>query len=242
MMNIWGYGDSFVDSRHDNHSWMRYVESNILNWDTVHWDTESSRSLRTIIDRFLTDINKIEKDDLIFMIVPCARWSVPVIKHPHHGVSLPESKYNSISIHQFNPEYLKNRMEIDDDLYDFLKVNKNNNFWSETCNIFQYNLLVEESVGTKRNYISILKSLKKMFPKLILIGWTEYLEDDIILSKRVLESEIGVWDTMADAYKRGDGDEDWRENLHWSPLMEIKVGEYLVKYLDETYNDIEIRK
>ena len=239
-MNIWGYGDSFLDDRHDGVSWLRYIEDN-LYYDTVKWSTESSRSLRCIIDRFLIDMHKFDKNDLIFLIVPAPRFDVPIIEHTIKGY-----KHYFVGVHQFEPGKQhpfsdSKTMRTDKDIDNFFKLNPTHHVWKAESPIYQYNILHENSEPTRKNYIDILKSLKTMFPKLTILGWTTYLVDDIILSKNVLESKIGMWETMDDVWRKTGTPAHWKSDSHWSPNMEIEVGKFLVNYLNDKYEDIKIK-
>ena len=174
---------------------------------------------------------------LIFLIVPCPRFDIPVIEHPRNN-------HYFVGIHQFEPGKKYNddfKMRTDKDIDNFFKLNPTHHVWKAESPIYQYNILCENSEPTRKNYIDILKSLKTMFPKLTIFGWSDYLVDDIILSKSVLESKIGMWETMHDVWRKTGTPTLWKGDSHWSPDMEIEVGKFLVNYLNDKYEDIKIK-
>ena len=211
-MKLWAIGDSFIMRK--THFWVDILKTN-LNADSAYINGEGGRDLQTILDIFFQNTYKMEKDDIVIIMIPEARWRVPVLNEFYTDDNKAEKSYFK-GIHVFDPEVHK----IDEDLSNFYKLKKVNQFKNDDSPICQFNMLVEDTESTKKNYIRTLKSIKKTFPfKVIFLSWCNYLQDDIIWDRKYLEEKIGFWDTISSG------------NLHWSPKMEIAVGEFLTEKL-----------
>ena len=132
-------------------------------------------------------------------------------------------------------------MYLDKHLDYFYNEKDVNKFDQMDFPVYKYNMLTQDTPSVKENYIRILQSIKKTFPfKVIFLSWCDYLQDDIIWGRKYLTKKIGFWDTIGDAYKRGDKEvkkfcdccdgniHDFTGDGHWSPKMQTAVGDFLL--------------
>ena len=265
-MTLWGIGDSFMDTMFDSsvQFWFNILlaKLNSTNNGDQHWedldyyrDSDGSRDLQTILDIFFQNTYRMKDDDIVFIIIPDVRWRIPLLLHKpdYPDDELEKNKlatkyftYNNacnyergvIKLGYDNSIYLDKHLDY---FYNEKDVNKFG-LKHTSSPVNQYNVLAQDAPSVKENYIRILQSIKKTFPfKVIFLSWCDYLQDDIIWGRKYLTKKIGFWDTIGDAYKRGDKEvelhceccdgniHDLTGDGHWSPKMQIAVGKFLAR-------------
>jgi len=210
-MKLWVIGDSFTVRTEI--FWADILRDNLNISSYINGD--SSRDLQTILDIFFQNTYKIEKDDIVIIMIPQVRWRVPILNEFQEKDGQAEKSYFK-GVRDFAPEVHK----IDEDLSNFYKLKKVNQFEKGDGPICQFNMLVQDTESAKENYIKILKSIKKTFPfRVVYLSWCDYLQDDIIWDRKYLEEKIGFWGTISS------------RDFHWSPEMHTAVGNYLTEKL-----------
>ena len=262
-MRLWGIGDSFMDTMFDSSVpfWFNIllVKLNSTYTGDQYWedldyyrDSDSSRDLQTILDIFFQNTYRMKDDDIVFIIIPELRWRIPLhlhkIDYPDDvlGKNKLATKYftynNAFNYERYDMEwYHKNKLYLDKHLDYFYNEKDVNKFDQMDFPVYKYNMLTQDTPSVKENYIRILQSIKKTFPfKVIFLSWCDYLQDDIIWGRKYLTKKIGFWDTIGDAYKRGDKEvkkfcdccdgniHDFTGDGHWSPKMQTAVGDFLL--------------
>jgi hypothetical protein len=210
-MKLWVIGDSFT--MRTEIFWADILRDNLNISSYINGD--NSRDLQTILDIFFQNTYKIEKDDIVIIMIPDARWRVPILNEFYKDDKRGEKSYFK-GVHSFEPEVHK----IDEDLSNFYKLKKVNQFEIGDGPIYQFNILAQDTESVKENYIKILKSIKKTFPfRVVYLSWCDYLQDDIIWGRKYLTKEIGFWDTVS-SY-----------DSHWSLKMHQAIAKFLTEKL-----------
>ena len=256
-MRLWGIGDSFMDTMFGSSVpfWFNILLVKLNStyngdqyWEDLDYcrDSDSSRDLQTILDIFFQNTYRMKDDDIVFIIIPELRWRIPLLLH---NIDYPDDasgknklapKYFTYN-NAFDYERYDHSMYLDKHLDYFYNEKDVNKFDNNTLPVYQYNMLAQDAPSAKNNYIRILQSIKKTFPfKVIFLSWSDYLQDDIIWGRKYLTEKIGFWDTLHDAYTRGDKEvkkfceccdgniHNFEGDGHWSPKMQIALADFLL--------------
>ena len=258
-MRLWGIGDSFMYSQFSRPVpfWFEIllVKLNPSYNGNEYWedldyyrDGGSSRDLQTILDIFFQNTYRMKDDDIVFIIIPDVRWRIPIrlqnTDYPDDVLGKNKLAYEYFTYNNAFNYDTNLTLELDKHLDYFYNEKDVNKFDNIASSVYQYNMLAQDAPSVKKNYIRILQSIKKTFPfKVIFLSWSDYLQDDIIWGRKYLTEKIGFWDTIGDAYERGDKEvelhceccdgniHDFTGDGHWSPKMQAAVADFLLREL-----------
>jgi len=217
MSKILIIGDSFVGKGRPIHdSWVDIIWD---NFESVYVDSQPSRDVQTVLDKWVVSIPNLREDDsLIIMLPTFLRTRLP-FNETHFWDDKLTGNFTStnrfVGIHKYQPSV---------DLIDVFESEKD-----DYNKIIQTMQLINSSKAASLNYLDIISSLYKITPcKVLIFSWDEMDEKlDIIEDKSKIEKNLGYLGTSHDEYIKTNGNSGRKHDHHWDDQTHILFANYV---------------
>jgi hypothetical protein len=218
MSKILIIGDSFVGVGRPTHdSWVDIIMD---NFESTYVDSQPSRDVQTILDKWTCSIPNLNLDDfLIIMLPPFLRTRLPFNKTHFWDDRLSGNltiTNRFVGIHKYEPSV---------DLIDVFESQKIDDYNT----IIQTMQLINSSKAASLNYLDIISSLYKITPcKVLIFSWDEMDEKlDIIEDKSKIQNNLGYWGTSHNEYIKTNGKSGREHDHHWDDETHILFANYI---------------
>ena len=217
MSKILIIGDSFVGKSRPIHD--TWVDIIIDNFNSVYVDSQPSRDVQTVLDKWIVSIPNLNSDDsLIIMLPTFLRTRLPY-NETHfwddHNAGNLTSINRFVGIHKYQKSV---------DLIDVFESEKD-----DYNKIIQTMQLINSSKAASLNYLDIISSLYKITPcKVLIFSWDEMDEKlDIIEDKSKIEKNLGHLGSAHDEYIKTNGNKGREHDHHWDDETQILFANYI---------------
>ena len=231
---LWIVGDSFTGVEKD--CWISHIFK-YFDGNSHHVSSAGSRDMQTILDIFLRNLYRINKDDLVILCIPTAQRVRLPRKTPKDDVEVSnelimakdKEEYKDYFIGLFNYEEDCEGKELEEPLTGVTqKQLDDESHWTYSINM---------SNANKLNFQEIISSLKKSLPfELYTFSWSNDFNTKIIESKDFLSSKFN-WETFHNEYERTNGKSGFKDNGHWSIDTNFAFGNYIMSIYPEYFKE-----
>jgi hypothetical protein len=229
---LWIIGDSFTGLSVDASCWVSHILKH-FDGNTHHVSSAGSRDVQTILDIFLRNLYRIDKNDLVILAIPTLQRIRLPRKTPIQDVELSnelffakdKDEYKDYFIGLFNYQENNELKELEEPLTgvtyaQFEDENSKFNPWLMH--------IINTSNANKLNFEEIITSLKKYLSfELYLFSWSNDFDDNIVECRNLLSSKFD-WETLHDEYKKSDGKEGAKDDCHWSKKAHFEFANHII--------------
>jgi hypothetical protein len=231
---LWIVGDSFTGVEKD--CWISHILK-YFDGNSHHVSSSGSRDMQTILDIFLRNLHRINKNDLVILCIPTAQRVRLPRKTPKDDVELSnelvlanhKEEYKDYFIGLFNYQENIEGKELEEPLTGVAqKQLDSESHWTYSIN---------SSIANKLNFQEIISSLKKSLPfELYTFSWSYDFDSKIIESKEFLSSKFN-WESLHNEYERTGGKSGFKDNGHWSINTHFEFGNYIISIYPEYFKE-----
>lgn len=241
---LWVIGDSFTGVRKDY--WIPHILK-YFDGNTHYVSSAGSRDMQTVLDIFLRNLHRIDKDDLVILCIPTIQRVRLPRKKPIEDVELSnelllakdKEEYKDYFIGLFNYQENVELKELEEPLTGITSEqlhDKNSEFNPKMTYI------VNMSNANKLNFEEIIKSLKIYLPfKLYTFSWSNDFNNEIIECRNLLSSKFN-WETLHDEYCKTNGQSGSRDDGHWSKNTHFEFTKYIISKYPEYFKEYVINE
>ena len=217
MSKILIIGDRFVGKGRPIHD--TWVDIIIDNFELTYVDSQPSRDVQTVLDKWIVSIPNLNSDDsLIIMLPTFLRTRLPYNEthfwdNRHAGKLTSTNRF--VGIHKYQKSV---------DLIDVFESEKD-----DYNKIIQTMQLINSSKAASLNYLDIISSLYKITPcKVLIFSWDEMDEKlDIIEDNSKIQKNLGYLGSAHDEYIKTNGKSGREHDHHWDDKTHILFADYI---------------
>jgi hypothetical protein len=230
-MRISVIGDSFVRQPNPNDVpqdktlsdcwWIQLIKDKFVDAD-FFIDGLPSRNVQSIIDNWIKLIPTTKDEDVTILILPYfARTRLP--KKSPEGIH--DDKNNFVYFDRFIGTLSYVQAE-----YCELEYWENDHDQDHMYKLMIPQEIINSSDASFYNWIEVIESLKKLTKgKVLIFCWDNLkIKTDLIEDKEIITKNIGYWESFDDLFKKTDGNDGMRGNLHWSFPYNVDFGKYVL--------------
>jgi hypothetical protein len=183
-----------------------------------------SRDTQTILDIWIKYIQYLSQNDVLVIFLPLfGRTRLPRKDHGNFpNGELPRFNHFFVGTKSYHPKE------------DFLEIWGNQYEPEYFYKELETQELINGSNASILNYTEVIHALHKLTPCKKIIHCWDYkkFHSDVIIYREEMTKLIGVWDTLGDVYERTNGEQGKKGDGHWSPDMNIKFMNFLLKHFN----------
>ncbi len=217
-------GDSFATPSNDGNFYGKIIEER-YNDARVQWYGMPSRDAQSVLDIWTKLAAVLNENDSLVVVLPAfSRTRLPIAKEKWETSNIFDGEISLTNRFIGTSSYIKDtRFEIE----FFGNVFERDYYES----ILHPQSVINSSKASEANYFEIIHALKKLTKaNTYVFTWTEIdCDEDLLHDKRAVEKELGIWETLQDLFRKGEGEDHWWHDEHWSVNTHYAFAKFLIK-------------
>jgi hypothetical protein len=228
MNKIMIIGDSFCVGRstirerpnEEKSFWPDVLNEKLADYNVII-DSHPSRDTQTIIENWIRCIKHLDENDFLIICLPYFRRTRLPLDKKHYL----QTKINDDTIYT---RFIGTPSYNNDDTY--LEFWGNESSWDYYQNKLSFQEIINSSISNQKTTIEVVESLVEVTKcKVYVFSW-DYMDikSKLIEDRKILESNIGFWETHKDVFLMTDGQFGVENDFHWSYKMNLYFANYLI--------------